>query len=206
MTQRVKVLAMGEHPPALDARRFEVRSGASIDQTTQVVLALTERPINDRQATALKSFVRRGGGLVLAGGTLAAWSGAKAIRELAAWLPAGPGPLTELIVRPDPDHPVTQRLEPEWKIRDTLYLSEGPPAGASILLRSSWRFTEQVVAYERRVGEGRFVYLGLRGDTSSTFEKLLGRTVLFAAGMTAADPVGVGLLGYGANRLGSDLC
>src|SRR5205807_92808 len=45
---------------------------------------------------------------------------------------------------------------------------------------------------------GRFVYLGLHNDGSPTFEKLVGRLVLVAAGRTAAPPVGVGLVGYGA--------
>jgi predicted dehydrogenase len=142
--------------------------------------------------------VRRGGGVVLAGGTLAAWSSAAPIRELAGWVPGGPGPMTELIVRPDPDHPITQRLQPEWKIQGELLLSEGPPLDASILLRTSWRYTEQPVAYERRFGDGRFIYLGLRDDGSPTFSKLLSRALLFAAGATAPPPVGIGLVGYGA--------
>src|SRR5260370_29064310 len=118
--------------------------------------------------------------------------------ELSAWGPSGPGPRTELMVRRDPSHPVTQRLDPEWKSGDRLYLSEGPPLDASILLRTTWRYTEQAAAYERRFGEGRVVYLGLHNDGSQTFEKLIGRLVLFAAGRTAGPPVGVGLVGYGA--------
>jgi scyllo-inositol 2-dehydrogenase (NADP+) len=178
---------------ALDPRRFE-----RVVRGEQVVLAATEKPLSQHQASSLRSFVRRGGGIVLLGGTLAAWSSSDAIRELAGWVPGEPGPKTELIVRPDPDHPVTQRLDPEWKINDRLYLSEGPPADAAVLLRSSWRFSQQVVAYERKVGEGRFVYIGLSDDRSETFAKLLGRALLFAAGQTAAPPIGVGLLGYGA--------
>jgi predicted dehydrogenase len=194
MTARIRVTTMTDVAPALDPRRFDVHGG----RPEQVVLAATERPLSDRQAASLRTFVRRGGGLVVLGGTLAAWAPSEAIRQMAGWVPGAPGPETELIVRPDPDHPLTQRLDPEWKIRDRLYLSEGPPAGAAVLLRASWRFTQQVVAYERKVGEGRFVYIGLRDDGSPTFEKLLGRALLFAAGRTAAPPVGVGLLGYGA--------
>ncbi|TMD28766.1 MAG: hypothetical protein E6I92_02520, partial [Chloroflexi bacterium] len=54
------------------------------------------------------------------------------------------------------------------------------------------------LAYERPFGKGRFVYLGLRDDGSSTYAKLLARLLLFAAGRTAAPAVGVGLIGYGA--------
>src|SRR5438067_3923717 len=178
---------------SLDPRRFAIVAAGE-----QVLLAATERRPSERQASALRSFVRRGGGLVLAGGTLAAWSGDEAIRELAGWVPGLPGPETELIVRPDREHPVTQRLDPEWRIRDRLYVSEGPPTGATVLAHASWRFTEQVVAYERPFGKGRFVYLGLRDDGSGTYAKLLARLLLFAAGRTAAPAVGVGLIGYGA--------
>src|SRR5436309_3156630 len=189
----VSVRILADERTSLDPRRFAIVAAGE-----QVVLAATERRPSERQASALRSFVRRGGGLVLAGGTLAAWSGDEAIRELAGWVPGLPGPETELIVRPDREHPVTQRLHPEWRIRDRLYVSEGPPAGATVLARASWRFTEQVVAYERPFGKGRFVYLGLRDDGSGTYAKLLARLLLFAAGRTAAPAVGVGLIGYGA--------
>src|SRR2546430_15734592 len=198
MSDRISVLALADGRLPLDPRRFDIDTEGGLAAANQVVVAATDRPITAREASALRSFVRRGGGLVLLGGTLASWSSSEAIRELAGWMPTGPGPLTELIVRPDLEHAVTQRLDPEWKIRDRLYLSEGPPAGATILLRASWRFTDQVVAYERGFGEGHFVYVGLSNDGSATFEKLIGRLVLLAAGRTAAAPVGVGLLGYGA--------
>jgi scyllo-inositol 2-dehydrogenase (NADP+) len=168
----------------------------------KVILAASDHALLPGQAADIIDFVRRGGGLVLLHGTHAAWAGGGELAELTGWASSGPGPLTELIVRPDPTHQVTARLGDELKIVDELYLSEGPPAGASVLLRTSWRFTEQVVAYERKVGDGRFVLLGL-GHQASTYEKeafqkLVQRAVMFAAGRTAAPPVGVGLIGYGA--------
>jgi predicted dehydrogenase len=99
-------------------------------------------------------------------------------------------------------HPITARLGSELRLTDELYLSEGPPADSSILLRTKWQFTDQVVAYERGVGEGRFINLGL-GNSASTYEhvafqKLVHRSLLFAAGRRPPAPVGVGLVGYGA--------
>jgi len=200
------VLGNGEHDYsrlALDPIRFDVESGSiSSIGGRDVVLAATDQPLGSGQASLLRDFVRRGGGLVLLHSTLAAWSSSEAMRDLAGWVPSGPGPLTELIVRPDAAHPVTQRLDAEWMVRDELYLSEGPPLDANVLLRASWQFTEQVVAYERAYGEGRFAYIGLGHEPSTyqdpTFRKLITRLVLFAAGRTAAAPVGVGLIGYGA--------
>ena len=189
----VRVRAIADRKPSLDPRRFQL-----VETGQDVVLAATDRPLGDRQASALRNFVRGGGGLVVLGPTLAAWSASAAIREVAGWVPGDPGPETELIVRPETGHPVTQRLDPAWKIRGRLYLSEGPPAGATVLLRASWRFTEQVVAYERRFGKGTFVYVGLSDNGSAAFATLLGRSLLQAAGVTAAPVVGVGLLGYGA--------
>jgi scyllo-inositol 2-dehydrogenase (NADP+) len=181
-------------------------------QSAQVLLAASDHALLPGQASQLMDFVRAGGGLVLLHGTLAEWTEGGAGRaqgalhsqmgELAGWAPSGPGPLTELVIRPDPSHPVTSRLGAELKLHDELYFSEGPPGDASVLLLASWRFTEQVVAYERRVGEGHFVHLGLGHDPSTyeleSFQKLVQRTLMFAAGQTAAPAVGVGLIGYGA--------
>ncbi|HEY7807158.1 MAG TPA: Gfo/Idh/MocA family oxidoreductase [Croceibacterium sp.] len=167
-----------------------------------VLLAASDHALRSGQASQLTDFVRSGGGLVLLHGTLATWAEGGEVAELAGWAPTGPGPLTELIVRPDPSNQLTSRLDAELMVHDELYFSEGPPADASVLLRASWRFTEQVVAYERRVGDGRFVHIGLGHDSSTYelegFQKLVQRTLMFAAGREAAPPVGVGLIGYGA--------
>jgi predicted dehydrogenase len=167
-----------------------------------VLLAASDHPLHAGQAAQLSDFVRGGGGLVLIHGTLARWVEGGEMAELARWAPSGHGRVTELVVRPDPTHALTARLGPELKFHDELYLSEGPPGDASILMRASWRFTEQVVAYERRHGDGRFVHVGLGHDRSTyeaeSFQKLVQRTLMFAAGRTAAPSVGVGLIGYGA--------
>ena len=166
-----------------------------------VLLAASDVPLDGEQAAILNRFVRRGGGAVLLHGTLATWSEHDAVAEVAGWRLGQPAPLTELVIRAA-DHALTERLAPEIRIEDELYLSEGPPADANVLLRASWRFSDQVVAYERQQGEGRFVQIGL-GHGAATyddpdFQKLVHRAVLFASGAAAASTVGVGLIGYGA--------
>src|SRR5215467_9635853 len=187
---------------ALDAARFAISSGDLAVDDAQVLVVASDHAPTARQAAGVRSFVRRGGGVVFLHGTLAAWARSEAIAEMAGWVPGNPGPLTELVVRPDAQNPITQRLDPEWKVLDELYLSEGPPLDGAVLLRASWRYTEQVVAYERQFGDGRFIFLGLghgaRTYADPTFQKLFARLLLFAAGRAAAPPVGVGLLGYGA--------
>src|SRR4029077_19736452 len=134
-----------------------------------VILAACDYGLASDQAEELTRFVRRGRGLVLLGGTLAAWNTQGALGELARWTPSGPGPMTELVLRAETSHPITERLGPELNFTDELYLSEGPPADSSVLLRTSWHFTEQVVAYERGLGDGSFINLGL-GSSASTYE------------------------------------
>ncbi len=167
-----------------------------------VVLAASDHHLRPGQAELLTDFVRRGGGLVLLHGTLATWAETGELAELAGWAPTGPAALTELVIRTDPSHPLTQRLGPDLRLTDELYLSEGPPSGAAVILRTSWHFTEQVVAYERAFGAGRFVHIGLGHQPSTyedaSFQMLMHRTLLFAAGQGPAEPVGVGLVGYGA--------
>jgi len=219
MTDRISVLVLlagGRHDylhmarpllRALEAtHNFDLKVTSDSDdlhlQNGQVLLAASDHALRPGQAAELTDFVNRGGGLVLLHGTLAAWTESGEVRDLAGWAPSGPGALTELVIRPDPSHPISARLGAEIKLVDELYFSEGPPADASPLLRVSWRFTEQVVAYERAVGDGRFVHLGL-GHGPATFEhegfqKLVQRSVMFAAGRVAAPSVGVGLIGYGA--------
>ena len=184
---------------------FDVEVARDFDaldpEKARVVLAAGDAPITAQQARRLSDFVRGGGGAVLLHGTLAAWSEHDAIAEMAGWRLGTPAPFTELVVRVA-DHPITKRLPREMRLEDELYVSEGPPAGANILLRASWRFSDQVVAYERQHGEGHFVQVGL-GHAQATyldpdFQKLVHRAVMFAAGVRPAPSVGVGLIGYGA--------
>jgi len=182
---------------------FDIDTEADLDALPEggVVLAASDGPLMYDHAARLEEFVRRGGGLVLLHGTLARWSDHEPIAHMAGWRLGAPAPLTELVVSAV-DHPLTERLPREMRVEDELYLSEGPPADAQLLLRTSWRYTDQVVAYERRHGDGRFVHIGLghRLDTYANpeFQKLVHRAAMFAAGASAAPAVGVGLIGYGA--------
>jgi hypothetical protein len=182
---------------------LEVTADAgAVPGRARVLIAASDEPLTADQAAKLEAFVRGGGGAMLLHGTLAAWSQLDLIAEMAGWRPSGPGRLTELVVRTIPGHPLTDRLAPELRLEDELLLAEGPPANATVLMRASWQFTDQVVAYERKHGEGRFVHIGLGHGSaayeSTDFQKLVHRAALFAAGLAPAPAVGVGLVGYGA--------
>ncbi|HYM65948.1 MAG TPA: Gfo/Idh/MocA family oxidoreductase, partial [Patescibacteria group bacterium] len=219
MRERIPVqalLGVGEHDYAQLARpliraleashRLEldtVHAAQDLNLTGRaVVIAATDEALLPDQANALVEFVNRGGGLILIHGTLSTWSADPGLVRLAGWTASGPGLLTELVIRPDSAHPVTQRLASEWKVTDELFLSEAPPAGATVLLRARWQFTDQIAAYERAMGSGHFAFLGLGHQQATyedaTFQRLALRMVLHAAGVEAAPAVGVGLIGYGA--------
>src|ERR1700686_3605198 len=99
------------------SQRFDLRVVTDPNElephNAQVMVAASDHPLLPGQAAQLTDFVRRGGGLVLLHGTLAAW--AENLTELAGWAPSGPGPLTELIVRPHRRDPVRAAWGPELK-------------------------------------------------------------------------------------------
>src|ERR1700674_3157879 len=87
-----------------------------------VLLAASDHHLQPGQAAQLTEYVRRGGGLVLLHGTLARWSETGELAELAGWAPTGPAPLTELVVRAQPSHPISERIGPDLTFIDELYL------------------------------------------------------------------------------------
>jgi hypothetical protein len=95
--------------------------------SAKVLLAASDHALQPGQASQLTDFVRAGGGLVLLHGTLAAWAESADLSELAGWAPSGPGPVTELVVRPDPVHELTARLGAELKVHDDIF--RGPARG-----------------------------------------------------------------------------
>ena len=170
----------------------------------RVVFAATdEGPLGAEEEQALVGWVRGGGGLVAAHGTLAAWSENRLIRDLAGFAPAELTGRAELVVRPAGPHPVTDRLEEEFFIVDQLHLAgDRIPPDATRLLTIPWRYTDQVAAFTRPAGEGRLVYVGLGGSAeayaSQSFLQFLFHSLRFAAGDGGPRTAGVGLAGYGA--------
>jgi len=170
----------------------------------RVVFAATDQgPLGAEEEEALVAWVRGGGGLVAAHGTLAAWGENRLLRELAGFAPGELTGRAELVVRPAGPHPVTDRLEEEFFLVDQLHLaSDGLPPDATRLLTVPWRYSDQVAAFTRPAGDGRLIYVGLGGSAeayaSPSFLQFLFHSLRFAAGDGARRVVGVGLAGYGA--------
>ncbi|HEX6350325.1 MAG TPA: Gfo/Idh/MocA family oxidoreductase [Candidatus Dormibacteraeota bacterium] len=171
---------------------LEVDVGGRLAGHNALLVAADQAPA---AAEELTRFLTAGGGVVALHGTLNSW-------PVAGWAPGEPGPHTELLVRPVPGHPVTDRLDPELRIEDELFLADPPPPDATVLLTAPWHYGEHVVAFSKRVGAGRLVHIGLGHGRaawqSELFARLVFRALRHAAGVEAAPTVGVGLLGYGA--------
>jgi len=196
-------------------RRLDQAGGFEVDVITdparladpghhQVVFAATDHgPLGAEEEQGLVEWVRAGGSLVAAHGTLRAWAENRLIGELAGFAPGEPSPRSELRVRTAPRHRLTDRLGDELFLVDEVHLGgDRLPADAVPLLTVPWHYADHVAAYLRPAGRGRFLYLGL-GGSSETYAnpallQFLQRSLRDAAGEVATQPIGVGLAGYGA--------
>lgn len=159
----------------------------------QVVVAAGGRPPSAREAALVGAHLRSGGGLVLVGAALEAWS--RQPESPSGWTAQERCPPTELRLRPVPETPIAARLDPELLLSGRLWLGQ-PPADAEPLVTVPWRFEDWVAGFWRRVGSGRC--LGLALEAERWPPGLLSRLLRLAAGLEPAPPVGVALLGYGA--------
>jgi len=163
---------------------------------TRVVLGASDRRLRPDQAEALAGWLRGGGALVTLGGTAAAWAENPELDGLLGTPPSEPSPEAELLVRPVPGHPITDRLEPEMPITDRLPL--GGRADGQPLLTAPWHYEDVVLAYER----GSFVNLGLGWTDAAlgcrAMQQLTHRALRHAAGEAPARPVRIGMIGFGA--------
>src|SRR5581483_4318730 len=161
-----------------------------------VLLCAHDRVPDERLAAEITRFVNRGGGVVAVHATLGEWARSPELSALAGWAPGEPAALTELRVHPA-EHPVTDRLDREIRIRDELLLSEPPPPDATSLLTVPWHFSRRTVAFSRPRAGGCVVHFGLgHGEAAwshPAFAQLVHRLLRHAAGVDAAPPIGVGL-------------
>ena len=167
----------------------------------QVVLVAGRRPPEDDELAALEPHLRAGGGVVLAGPALPAWSRGLRLAELAGWSPGEPGPASDLRLQPAPGGPISDRLGPELTLRDRLFLGEAPPEAVP-LVSVPWHYGERAAVFSQPVGAGRCLVFGLGSEPETWSEpvlhRLLFRSLRAAAGIDPAPPLGVGLYGFGA--------
>jgi predicted dehydrogenase len=206
---RVLVRRSGADEPVADLLRFLERTGrlhvevaaAVRPGPQQVVLVAGRTPPEDDELAVLERHLRDGGGLVVAGPAVAAWSRNARFAAMAGWSPGEPGPASELRLQPTPGGAISDRLGPELRLRDRIFLGEAP-AEAVPLLSVPWHYGVHVAVFSQPVGAGRCLFFGLGNEPESwsepTLHRLLYRSLRVAAGMNPAPPLGVGLYGFGA--------
>ena len=208
---RLLVHRTGEAEPLQDLLRFLELTGrfrVDVGRTVrpgahQVVLGLGSRAPEEQELDSLEQHLRAGGGLVLAGRALAAWNQSPRLAALLGWAPGELAPASELRLQPVPGGPISERLGPELRLHDRLFLGDPPPDDSTPLLTVPWHYAERVTAFPRRVGAGRYVYCGVGVEpatwTAPAFHSLLYRCLRVAAGLQPAPPLGVGLYGFGGS-------
>lgn len=156
--------------------------------------------MSDAQAKALEKFVSGGGGLV--GIHCAADSFTKNSRymKLIGSQFASHGPVADFEVTvTDPQHPVVTRTE-NFLITDELYVLKDH-ADYDVFATAHWQGLDRPMGYERRVGEGRVIYLANGHDPAALsnryFQRLIERATRVACGERFETEVRAGMLGYG---------
>jgi predicted dehydrogenase len=207
---RVLVRLSGADEPVAGLLRHLERTGrfrVEVSQALrggpqQVVLGVGERPPDEAEVELLGGHLKSGGGLVLAGRALAAWTRNPRFRELAGWSPGELGPPSELRLEPVVGGPISDRLGGELRLHDRIFLGEPPPADTTPLLSVPWHYGEQAAIFSRQIGAGRYVFCGLGSEPEAwaapIFQTILYRCLRVAAGLKPGPPVGVGLYGFGA--------
>ena len=146
------------------------------------------------QARAVARFAHNGGAVVAVGETLQRWSACDAIADAAGWSPNGETVRSELDVR-------RADGSERFRVADLFNLLPAAPAGAAPLLVTNWHYSDQVLAYRRPVGGGSFTYVGLGHDPevygNDEARRALRRLIQEPL-PSSSQPLGVGLLGFGA--------
>ncbi len=180
----------------------------------QALIAETPHSAPTReQAEALRSYVERGGGLLLLGATADCWrdahDGAGDILGALIGLPTNNTPQrtipTELILKVAADSDITRRIDGQIVVQGTVSLLDTLPPDAQPLLTTSWRYTRVPVAYMRHVGKGYVFVCTLASDVETgdpqahpAMRQILFRAMRYAAGWREGAPLGVALIGFGA--------
>ncbi|HKR98485.1 MAG TPA: DUF4350 domain-containing protein, partial [Candidatus Dormibacteraeota bacterium] len=132
-----------------------------LEPTTVLYVDSCDRELDEGEAAALLRFVQRGGGAVVAGDTLHTWRESAPVTDLAGFVPDGRTVHAELLLR---DAAEATLLGDRLPVHGTVHLLPHAPPGATSLVETTWQHENQVVAYSRPYGAGRFTFLGLQHD------------------------------------------
>lgn len=170
-----------------------------------VVLYAQGGKLTSKQEKNLCGFVRGGGGLV--GFHCASDSyveNAEFMKMIGThFVSHAPGTPPFEVEIANAEHPLADGLEP-FTIVDEFYLLERKSDDLDVFLTAQWQGKPQPMAYTKSYGDGR-VFYSANGHDERAFrnpglQRLAVRALLWAAGRfkPIEEPIGVGLLGYGA--------
>jgi predicted dehydrogenase len=172
-----------------------------------VVVALIDptrpfAPLTPRLEGALLAHLRRGGGLVMVGGTLTAWSEQHDLLQALGMVATPALPRAEIIAEITTNHPLTRRLAPEFTVTDAAMLLSALPEDGVPLLETTWQSRRAPLAALRPIGDGAAIVLTLGNVASAWHQPVLGQFVIRAvgavAGQTEGKALNVAMIGYGA--------
>jgi scyllo-inositol 2-dehydrogenase (NADP+) len=171
-----------------------------------VVLDGDRGPLTSEEEEALYAFVECGGGLVCLGDAVEAYHENALLGELLGNVYGICSQRSEIIVHvANPNHSITRRADRSFAVLESAYLLSTVPADATILWRTTWRYTPYTLAYARQFGPfGGRIFCTTLGSSPETlehpvFQQMVARAIRYAArGETEERTTRVAMIGYGA--------
>ncbi len=161
-------------------------------------------PLNLEQEKALSAFVENGGGLVCLGDAAEAYHEYALLGEVLGNIYGTCTPRSEIIARlATADHYITRRVDSSFAVLEAVYLLDRVAPDTEVLWRTSWYYTQYVLAYARTYGHGH-VFCTTLGSAPETqlhpvFQQMVARAIRYAAGVdTQEQTARVAMIGYGA--------
>ena len=172
-----------------------------LDGVDAIVLDGSMRGLSADDVGRLRRRVEAGAALVAVGTAAHVEQGEPLCELLGAHADPGSVPVGEVFLGAVAGNPLTDRLDPESPIVDSLDLLTSQDSEATTVLSVRLRGRDRPVALDRRLGDGHVLVTGVGNLDGAlrhpTLAAVLRRALRRAAPVRAASTLGVGIIGYG---------